>query len=135
MCQKAEWIKANFAGRRVAVFYKYIAERIALEQVLGPGCETPEQFNQTHGPAQIFLQIQSGREGVNLSTADALVMYNIDFAAVSYWQARARMQTFDRAEPAQVIWLMFEGGIEQQIYAAVMDKKDYTTAHYKRMLF
>jgi hypothetical protein len=42
------------------------------------------------------MQIVAGREGVNLSTADALVFYNIDFSATSYWQARARLQTKDR---------------------------------------
>jgi hypothetical protein len=121
--------------KKVAVFYKYIAERTALEMCIGPGCETPEDFNAMEGPALIYLQIQSGREGVNLSTADLLIMYNIDFAAVSYWQARARMQTFDRKEPAQVLWLMFENGIEEKIYRAVMEKKDYTTSHYRRELF
>lgn len=128
---KAEWIKRELAGVKVAVFYKYQAEREALIQVLGECCDTPEAFNQAEGAARIYLQIQSGREGVNLSTADVLVMYNIDFAAVSYWQARARMQTFDRTEPAKVLWLMFEGGIERRIYEQVMNKKDFTLQHYR----
>jgi hypothetical protein len=132
---KAQRVQELAAGKKVAVFYKYIAERTALEMCIGPGCETPEEFNAAEGPALIYLQIQSGREGVNLSTADLLIMYNIDFAAVSYWQARARMQTFDRKEPAQVLWLMFENGIEERIYRAVMEKKDYTTSHYRRELF
>lgn len=128
---KADWIKRELAGQRVAVFYKYQAEREALIQVLGACCDTAEEFNEVQGAALIYLQIQSGREGVNLSTADVLVMYNIDFAAVSYWQARARMQTFDRTEPAKVLWLMFEGGIERQIYEQVMNKKDFTLQHYR----
>lgn len=128
---KAEWIKRELDGQRVAVFYKYQAEREALIQVLGGCCETAEEFNQAEGAARIYLQIQSGREGVNLSTADVLVMYNIDFAAVSYWQARARMQTLDRTEPAQVLWLMFDGGIERHIYEQVMNKKDFTLQHYR----
>jgi hypothetical protein len=132
---KAQRVAELAAGKKVAVFYKYIAERQALEQLCGPGCETPEEFNAAEGPCLIYLQIQSGREGVNLSTADLLVMYNIDFAAVSYWQARARMQTFDRKEPAQVLWLMYQGGIEERIYRAVLQKKDYTTSHYRRELF
>lgn len=128
---KAEWIQRELARLKVAVFYKYQAEREALIQVLGECCDTPEAFNKAEGAAQIYLQIQSGREGVNLSTADVLVMYNIDFAAVSYWQARARMQTLDRTEPAKVLWLMFEGGIERHIYEQVMNKKDFTLQHYR----
>ncbi len=103
--------------------------------MLGKGCDTAEQFNQSGGAARIFLQIISGREGVNLSSADVLIMYNVDFAAVSYWQARARMQSMNRSEPALVIWLQYEGGIEAKILAAVHDKKDYTLQHYRRDLF
>jgi hypothetical protein len=132
---KAEWIKANWSGRRIAVFYKYQAEREALEAVLGYGAASPEGFAALEGPSLILLQIASGREGVNLSTADALIMYNIDFAAVSYWQARARLQSLNRATPALVIWLQYEGGIESKILAAVHDKKDYTLQNYRRDLF
>jgi hypothetical protein len=132
---KAEWIKANWSGKRIAVFYKYQAEREALEAVLGYGAASPEGFAALEGPSLILLQIASGREGVNLSSADALIMYNIDFAAVSYWQARARLQSLNRATPALVIWLQYEGGIEAKILAAVHDKKDYTLQHYRRDLF
>lgn len=132
---KAEWIKREWAGRKVAIFYKYQAECNALAEVLGGGCSSPEQFAAATGSAHILLQIAAGREGVNLSTADALIMYNIDFAAVSYWQARARLQSLNRATPALVIWLQYDGGIEAKILAAVHDKKDYTLQHYRRDLF
>jgi hypothetical protein len=132
---KAEWIKREWSGRKIAVFYKYQAECNALAEVLGGGCSSPEQFAAATGPAHILLQIAAGREGVNLSSADALIMYNIDFAAVSYWQARARLQSLNRATPALVIWLQYDGGIESKILAAVHDKKDYTLQHYRRDLF
>jgi hypothetical protein len=74
----------------------------------------------------------SGREGINLSTANALVFYNIDFSATSYWQSRARIQTKDRTETAQIYWIFSYNGIEDKIYKAVMDKKDYTLNHFKK---
>jgi hypothetical protein len=132
---KAEWVHRYAVGKKVAVFYKYQAEREALETAIGMGCDSIEDFNNIPAPAIIYLQIAAGREGVNLSTADALIMYNIDFAAVSYWQARARMQTLNRTAPALVIWLQYEGGIESKILQAVHDKKDYTLQHYRRELF
>ena len=132
---KAKWVHDFAKNKKVAVFYKYQAERDALETAIGPGSESVEYFNSIPAPAIIYLQIAAGREGVNLSTADALIMYNIDFAAVSYWQARARMQTLNRTAPALVIWLQYEGGIESKILAAVHDKKDYTLQHYRRDLF
>jgi hypothetical protein len=69
---------------------------------------------------------------VNLSTADALVMMNIDFSALSYWQARARLQDKNRTKEAIVYWVFSEGGIEQKIYERVLNKRDYTLEHFKR---
>ena len=77
-------------------------------------------------------QIVSGREGLNLSSADALVFYNIDFSAVSYWQSRARIQTKDRTKESKIYYVFAEKGIEDKIYKAVMDKKDYTLSHFKK---
>ena len=81
----------------------------------------------------IFIsQIQSGREGVNISSADALVFYNIDFSAVSYFQSRARIQTKDRTKDANILWIFSKVGIEDKIYKAVMDKTDYTINVFKK---
>jgi hypothetical protein len=51
---------------------------------------------------------------------------------LTYWQARARLQTKEREEPAMVYWLFTEGGIEEKIYKVVQGKKDFTVSHYKR---
>lgn len=130
---KAYWIKENFKGKKVAIFYKYMAEKHMLYLTFGADRLTsnPEEFAQSD--SKIFLsQISSGREGINLSTAEALIMLNIDFSAVSYWQARARLQSKDREEAAKVIWLFAEGGIEERVYKMVKQKKDYTLSYFKK---
>ena len=131
---KAEYIRANFGGRKIAIFYKYVAEEMQLRVQFGCRIHTdPMEFNKA-GPEAVFIsQVQSGREGINLSTADCLIMYNIDFSAVSYWQARARLQTRDRTKAAKVYWLFTDGGIEEKIYGVVQGKKDFTTRHYKKL--
>jgi SNF2 family DNA or RNA helicase len=96
--------------------------------------EDPMAFNEASGDAVFISQIQSGREGINLSSADALVMYNIDFSAVSYWQSRARMQTKDRTEASNVYWIFTQGGIEERIFSMVQNKKDYTLSHFKKYI-
>ena len=132
---KAEYIKEHFAGKKVAIFYKYVAEMAALKWVFNDRIITdPMEFNKAGNDVVFISQIQSGREGINLSTADCLIMYNIDFSAVSYWQARARLQTKDRKEDAIVYWLFFTGGIEEKIYKVVEGKKDFTLVHYKKGL-
>jgi len=130
---KAETIRDKFAGQKIAIFYKYKAEEMAIRSVFGTRVvDTPESFAISGQNAVYISQIQSGREGINLSSADCLVMYNIDFSAVSYWQARARLQSKDRTKPAKVYWVFAKNGIEAKIYERVKDKKDYTLHHFKK---
>ena len=128
---KAEFIKQHFKGKKIAVFYKFKSEYAALLWVFDSKITfDAEQFNNSED--LVFVsQIVSGREGLNLSSADALVFYNIDFSAVSYWQSRARIQTKDRTKESKIYYVFAEKGIEDKIYKAVMDKKDYTTSHFK----
>ena len=129
---KAEFIKQHFAGKKIAIFYKFKSEYAALLWVFDKKITfDAEQFNNSED--LVFVsQIVSGREGLNLSSADALVFYNIDFSAVSYWQSRARIQTKDRIKESKIYYVFAEKGIEDKIYKAVMDKKDYTLSHFKK---
>ena len=92
---KAEFIAEKFKGKKKAIFYKFTAELEAIKKHLDI-TQDIEEFNNSK--KDIALQIVSGREGTNLSAADCLIMYNIDFSAVSYWQARDRMTVLKRKE-------------------------------------
>jgi len=127
---KAEYIKEQFMGCQIGIFYKFKEELVALKQVFGDELTTDlDEFNSTY--KNIALQIVSGREGLSLKKAEYLVYYNIDFSATSYWQSKDRMTTKDRLEN-QVFWIFAKGGIEHEIYKAVTKKKDYTLAHFKK---
>jgi len=128
---KAKFIKRKFENKKIAIFYKFIAELDALKEVYGRESLTTnlEEFNTTD--KSIALQIVSGREGISLKKASALIYYNIDFSATSYWQSRDRMTTKDRLKN-KVYWIFARKGIEHQIYKAVTKKKDYTLNHFKR---
>jgi len=129
---KAEFIHENFGDSKIGIFYKFKEEFNALKKVYGDNlCTELDEFNTTS--KTIALQIQSGREGISLRKAEALVYYNIDFSATSYWQSRDRMTTKDRLE-SDVYWIFAEKGIEDKIYKAVSNKKDYTTKHFKKDL-
>jgi superfamily II DNA or RNA helicase len=129
---KADFIKAYFKGKKIAVFYKFKAEFTALLKTFGDQITlSPEEFNESKD--KIFVsQVQSGREGLNLSTADALVMYNIDFSSVSYQQAKARIQSKDREKECLLYWIFSERGIEEKIYERVINKQDYTLRWFKK---
>jgi hypothetical protein len=124
---KSRFIAETFKGKKMAIFYKFIAELEAIKMHLEI-TQDIEEFNTTD--KHIALQIVSGREGINLSKANVLVYYNIDFSAVSYWQSRDRMTTIDRAV-SNVYWIFSKGGIEWQIYKAVSNKKDFTLQTFK----
>ena len=129
---KAEFIKDYFRNQKIAIFYKFREEYKALKSVFKDTlCNTLEEFSNTD--KNIALQIVSGREGISLREADAIVYYNIDFSATSYWQSRDRMTTKDRVN-SKVYWIFSKHGIEKDIYKAVIKKKDYTVTHFKRDL-
>ena len=129
---KAEFISERFKDKKIGIFYKFKEELNALKKIFGDKLTTElEEFNTTD--KNIALQIVSGREGISLRQATALVYYNIDFSATSYWQSRDRMTTKDRLKN-DVYWVFSKGGIEKDIYQAVARKKDYTLKHFKRDL-
>tara|TARA_R110002074_G_scaffold373260_3_gene549140 strand:+ start:3640 stop:4848 length:1209 start_codon:yes stop_codon:yes gene_type:complete len=127
---KANYIRDNFKGKKLAIFYKFKEELNAIKSVLDI-TQDVEEFNTTD--KHIALQFVSGREGINLSKADCIVAYNIDFSAVTYWQFRDRMTTITR-EDNDVFWLFSKGGIEYKIHKAVMNKKNYTLQTFKKEL-
>lgn len=127
---KACFIKHKFEGYKIGIFYKFIAELEMLKAVLKDKLTTDlDEFNATD--KWIALQIFSGREGISLRNADHLVFLNIDFSAVSYFQAKDRMTTMDRKENT-IFWLFAKNGIESKIYKTVQLKKDYTNGTFKR---
>jgi hypothetical protein len=127
---KANFIRDSFEGQKIGIFYKFKEELNALKKIYGDNLTTElEEFETTD--KNIALQIVSGREGISLRQASALVYYNIDFSATSYWQSRDRMTTKDRLK-SDVYWIFSKGGIEDKIYKAVTKKKSYTLTHFKR---
>ena len=129
---KANYIRDNFKGKKLAIFYKFTAELEAIKSVLNVTTDIRE-FDEGGKDLHIALQIVAGREGTKLSSADALIFYNIDFSAVSYFQARDRMTTKDRAVN-NIYWLFSEKGIENDIYKAVSKKKDFTLKLFNKTL-
>jgi len=129
---KAQFIFDNFCSKKIGIFYKFKEELNALLKVFGEENLTTELSVFEDTDKSIALQIVSGREGISLKDADFLVYYNIDFSATSYWQSKDRMTTKDRLEN-KVFWIFSKGGIEKDIYKAVIKKKDYTINHFKKI--
>ena len=128
---KVKAIQRKFAGMKIAIFTVYQAEADMIRMLI-PNCvSTPEAFNAD--PEATYVgQIRSSREGVNLSSAECLIYYNIEFSSLSYLQGRDRASTKDRTTPPKVWFIMAENGIELKIYDTVMNKQDFTLQHFKK---
>ena len=127
---KAVFIREKFKGKKIAIFYNFKAELEMLKETFGADLTTDlNEFNTTY--KNIALQIVSGREGVSLAKADFLIFLNIQFSAVSYFQAKDRLTTMDR-KSNDVYWIFAENGIEEKIYKTVLKKKDYTLDCFKK---
>lgn len=127
---KAEFIKDKFKGYKIGIFYKFIAELEMLKLTFADMLTTDlNEFDTTN--KNIALQIVSGREGISLRNAQHLVFMNIDFSAVSYFQAKDRMTTLERKENT-IFWIFAKNGIEEKIYQTVQKKKDYTNNLFKK---
>ena len=129
---KVEFIKEHFKGKKIAIYYKFKGELAMLNWVFNNKITyDPKAFNESED--LIFVsQIVAGREGINLSTADALIFLNIDFSAVSYWQTRARLQTKDREKESKIYYIFSVGGIEDKIHKAVSNKQNFTLSYFKQ---
>lgn len=125
---KIDYIINNFKDYKIAIFYKYVAQLEMLKERLQDKLTTDlNEFNTTD--KWIALQFVSGREGVNLSKADALVMLEIDYSATTYFQARDRLSTKDRKEN-NVFWIFGKNTIDFDIYKRVKNKAHYTTSNF-----
>jgi hypothetical protein len=128
---KIEFIYEYFKGKRIAIFYKFQGEREIILSKYPNSTESPEDFQQ--GKSDTFIsQVLSGREGIALCSADAMVFYNIDYSATSYHQSKARLQDLNRTTPAEVYWVFIKGGIEKKVYKAVSAKMGFTYSYFKR---
>lgn len=130
---KAWFIKGRFAGQKIAIFYKFVQEGEIIKKVF-PNCTSDENIFNSREDVVFICQMVSGREGVNISTVDAVIMYNIDFSATTYWQIRARMQEKLRTKASKLYWIFSEYGIEKRVYKAVANKMDYTLSYFKKDL-
>jgi len=127
---KAQFIKEKFKGKKIAIFYNFVAELEMLKLTFKEMLTTDlNDFNTSN--KNIALQIVSGREGISLSKADYLIFLNLQFSAVSYFQAKDRLTTMDR-KSNDIYWIFADNGIEEKIYKSVMNKKDYTNETFKR---
>jgi len=129
---KVLYISTHLCKGKTAILYTFNAEGDMLKQhFAGRWTDSPEAFNAD--PALTFIgQVRASREGVNLSTADDLVFFSVDYAALSMIQGRDRASYLGRDRANRVHWIIGAGSIEEKVFKVVSGKESYTEAHFKR---
>jgi hypothetical protein len=128
---KAQFIKEEFAGKKIVIFYIYRYEFEMLKNVFPEWTAEPEEFN-SRSDLTFIGQLKSSCEGINLSTADAIVYLNIDFSCVTYVQSKDRMTSKDRTKANNVYFVFALNGIEDSIYKRVKNKEDYSSSIFMK---
>lgn len=126
---KADFIRSYFFGQKIAVIYRYIAEGDLLKKYFPNYTEDWREFNE-RTDLTFIKQIRSARVGIDLRTADWLVMYNVEESSISHIQGMARGQSMFRKEASKVAFIFSKLGIEQKIYKSVKAKNINTEMHY-----
>ncbi len=128
---KAEYIERNYKGSKIAIMYTFDAEGRMLREIFGDrATDSPEKFN-SDSDAVFIGQVRASREGVNLSSAEYLIFYGIDYASLSYLQARDRASFLGRKTPPRVHYVFALNGIEPRVLQQVRRKKDFTISHFR----
>ena len=128
---KAEYIERNYKGSKIAIMYTFDAEGKMLRETFGDrATDSPEKFN-SDSDAVFIGQVRASREGVNLSSAEYLIFYGIDYASLSYLQARDRASFLGRTTRCRVHYVFALNGIEPRVLQRVRTKKDFTVSHFR----
>ena len=129
---KAEYIKQRYGKYKIAIMYCYEAERKMLYETFPNATDSPEDFN-ANKDAVFIGQVRASREGVNLSSATYLIFLGVDFAALSYLQARDRASFLGRETPPRIRYVFAANGIESRVYRTVRKKENFTISHYNKV--
>ena len=127
---KAEFIKENFKGKKIALFYYFQKEYELLKDVFCDELTNDlSEFQNTN--KCIALQQNRGSEGISLKEADAIVYYNFGYSGRQYAQGRDRLTTKEH-ESNNVYFVLAKGGLNEKIYKAIKTKKRYNEKLFKK---
>ena len=118
---------------KIVVFYKYKGQGQLLKKYLDRKVvKSPQQFNKQDINKIAFIsQFKSGRQGINLSSSNNIIFYNMDYSFLSYLQTKNRIQSFDKKQKPYAYFLFSNIGLQKKIYSKVIKKQNFTKKYLK----
>ena len=130
---KMKWIESFIKrGKRIAIYHYFIHEGKALRERF-KDVFTDDIEVYASGAKSVFIgQVKRDSCGVRLSTADALIVYSMDYSATNYFQWRDRLTHLDR-DVVDIYFLYNDKlNLDQAVKASIDDKKNYTLKMFER---
>ena len=130
--KKVQLIREALPGIKLAIltFFKAEIPLIASAWPNGQITSSPDTF-QSDPDMHFIGSLQKFSRAVDLSAADAIVMYSIPWSAECYIQGRERLLKRSRKAAASVYFPLLRGGIDEAIYQRVaVEKVDFHSTSY-----
>lgn len=104
---------------------KKIGYVILSGNVPGPQRDSLIDKFQTNPETKVFIaQIHTGSEGIELTAADAVIYYSMDYSALHYWQSQDRVHRPGQTKKVTYYHLVVPRTIDQVVLSVLKEKKN-----------
>lgn len=122
--KKIDWLKDNIkVGEKVTIVYRHKADLTLLEETFGSIC-TESIADYKAGKYNVLLLQCSRCESFNLQMCSRMIFFTMDYSFIKFKQMLHRIWRQGQENETIIEVLVFKNSIEEQIYAAVMGKKN-----------
>lgn len=128
-------------NENIVIFYNYNDELYAIRKALegkkiyevnGAKKESAD-FTKCDGEAVLLVQYQAGAMGLNLQgNCHIIIYFSYTDRSELYQQSRARISRIGQRNVCYYYHLTVKDSIEEKIYAALLQKKDYTDELFRQ---
>lgn len=126
---------------RIIVFYNFTSELDALVN-LADGVDKPIsvvngqekslECYEEYSNSVTFIQYQAGAMGLNLQRANKIVYFTPPLSSELFEQSKKRTHRIGQERPCFYYYLTCKNSIEEKIYRALAQRRDYTNALFEK---
>lgn len=128
----------NSTSERLIVFYNFNAEfELMMSRVDRPvsvvnGHMKDLSNYENHDDSITFVQYQAGAYGLNLQKANHIIYFSLPLSSEQFEQSKKRIHRIGQNKTCFYYVMMCKNSVEEKIYAALQEKKDYTDRLFEK---
>ena len=137
-----EWLRDLPPDEPVVIFVKFIADLEAAQSALDELGRSHSELSgrkktldqwQRGDTVALVVQQQAGGVGVDLVRACYAIYFSLTHSLGDYEQSLARLRRPGQERPCRFYHLVAAGTVDEDIYAALQEKRDVTESVYQRL--